>query len=316
MTGTAPPGPECGLPHRPAPSRALHSLPAGTVSRLPRHHQKDPPTLPDTLPEDLIRQLRSLAEDFADVHHLTLRTGLLDDDAVLMPLIARIRTTQSLTNKAITLTLATGDSTIGSTAAGRSAIAHLTDAARQGNNAGGHLLAGIPAATALHRASRSTARPLRTSRTSAHHLAVCRHLSAATSLLRDTPVICLDAAALITATLATSSTVPVPGDALPRLTDPQRAAFRLISQHAVRIRQREGRPPFLDTSVPAPTITATVAALERKGLVTRDTSTSPDDGQELLLTPAGQRALPALVLPTTVPSRATTAPSPPRRPTR
>ncbi|MFC9745231.1 hypothetical protein [Streptomyces niveus] len=106
--------------------------------------------MPDTHPEDLIRQLRSLAEDFADVHHLTLCTGLLDDDATLMPLIARIRTTQTLTNKAITLTLAAGDSTIGPTAAGRRAIEHLTGAARHGNNAGGHLLKGIPAATALH----------------------------------------------------------------------------------------------------------------------------------------------------------------------
>ncbi|MFD6989287.1 hypothetical protein [Streptomyces sp. NPDC059943] len=270
--------------------------------------------MPDTQPEDLIRQLRSLAEDFADVHHLTLRTGLLDDDTVLMPLIARIRTTQSLTNQTLTLTLATGSSTIAATAAGRSTIEHLTGAARQGNDAGGHLLAGIPAATALHRAPRSTPRPARTPRTSIHHLALRRHLSAATGLLRDAPVICLDAAALITA--ATSSTALVPGDVLPRLTDPQLAAFRLISQRAVRIRQREGRPPFLHTSVPAPTVTATVAALERKKLVTRDTGTSLDEGQELVLTPAGQRALPALVLPATAPRRTTPAPAPPRRRTR
>ncbi|EST31651.1 hypothetical protein [Streptomyces niveus] len=272
--------------------------------------------MPDTRPEDLIRQLRSLAEDFADVHHLTQRTGLLDDDTVLIPLIAHIRTTQSLTNQAITLTLATGDSTIRSTAAGRSAIEHLTGAARRGNDAGGHLLAGIPAATALHRAPRSAPRPPRTPRTSAHHLALRRHFKAATNLMRDTPVICLDAAALITATLATSSTVPAPGEVLPRLSDPQRAAFRLISQGAVRIRQREGRPPLLDISVPAPTITATVEALERKKLVTRDTSTSPDEGQELVLTTVGQRALPAIVLRTAAPSRATPAPAQPRRQTR
>ncbi|MEV8426416.1 hypothetical protein [Streptomyces niveus] len=272
--------------------------------------------MPDTRPEDLIRQLRSLAEDFANVHHLTLRTGLLDDDAVLMPLLARIRTTQSLTNQALTLTLATGSSTIAPTAAGRSAIEHLTGAARQGNDAGGHLLAGIPAATALHRAPRSAPKPPRTPRTSIHHLALRRHISAATNLLRDAPVICLDAAALITAALTTSSTALVPGDVLPRLTDPQLAAFRLISQRAVRIRQREGQPPFLDTSVPAPTVTATVAALERKKLVTRDTSTSLDEGQELVLTPAGQRALPALVLPTGAASRTTPAPAPPRRRTR
>ncbi|MFE4613249.1 hypothetical protein ACFRK5_33650 [Streptomyces niveus] len=269
--------------------------------------------MPDTHPEDLVRQLRSLAEDFADVHHLTLCTGLLDDDAVLMPLIARIRTTQTLTNKAITLTLAAGDS-ITATAAGRRAVEHLTGAARQGNDAGGHLLKGIPAATALHRAPRSAPRPLRMPRTSANHLALRRHFSAATGLLRDAPVMCLDAAALVTA--ATTGTVPAPGSVLPRLTDPQLAAFRLISQGAVRIRQREGRPPFLDTSVPAPTVTATVVALERKGLVTRDTSTSPDDGQELILTPAGQRALPALVLPATAPSRATPVPVQPRRRTR
>ncbi|MFF2941339.1 hypothetical protein ACFVSQ_16005 [Streptomyces niveus] len=267
--------------------------------------------MPDTHPEDLIRQLRSLAEDFADVHHLTLRTGLLDDDAVLMPLLARIRTTQSLTNQALTLTLTTSDSTIAATAAGRSAIEHLTGAARQGNDAGGYLLAAIPAATALHRAPRSAPKPPRTPRTSIHHLALRRHISAATNLLRDAPVICLDAAALITA--ATSSTVPVLGDVLPRLTDPQRAAFRLISQRAVRIRQYEGRPPFLHTSVPAPTITATVAALERKKLVTRDTSTSPDEGQELILTTTGQRALPALVLPAAASSRTTPPPAPPRR---
>ncbi|MFD4119036.1 hypothetical protein ACFWSJ_37040 [Streptomyces niveus] len=266
--------------------------------------------MPDTHPEDLIRQLRALAEDFADVHHLTLCTGLLDDDAILMPLIARIRTTQTLTNKAITLTLATGDSPVGPTAAGRRAIEHLTGAARHGNNAGGHLLKGIPAATALHRAPR----PARAPRTSANHLALRRHFHAATGLLRDAPVMCLDAAALITA--ATTGTVPAPGSVLPRLTDPQLAAFRLISQGAVRIRQREGRPPFLDTSVPAPTVTATVVALERKGLVTRDTRTSTDDGQELVLTPAGQRALPALVLPATAPSRAAPAPAPPRRRTR
>ncbi|WP_159392542.1 hypothetical protein [Streptomyces niveus] len=217
--------------------------------------------MPDTQPEDLIRQLRSLAEDFADVHHLTL---------------------------------ATGSSTIAATAAGRSAIEHLTGAARQGNDAGGYLLAGIPAATALHRAPRSTPRPARTPRNSIHHLALRRHLSAATGLLRDAPVICLDAAALITA--ATSSTALVPGDVLPRLTDPQLAAFRLISQRAVRIRQREGRPPFLHTSVPAPTVTATVAALERKKLVTRDTGTSLDEGQELVLTPAGTRESPARLL--------------------
>ncbi|WP_329074960.1 hypothetical protein [Streptomyces niveus] len=271
--------------------------------------------MPDSRPEDLIRQLRSLAEDFADVHHLTQRTGLLDDDAVLMPLIARIRTTQSLTNKAITLTLAVGDSTTGSTAAGRSAIEHLTGAARRGNDAGGHLLAAIPAATALHRTPRSGPRRPRTPRTSAHHLALRRHIGAATNLLRDTPVICLDAAALITATLATSSKAATP-EALPRLTDPQRAAFRLISQGAVRIRQREGRAPFLDISVPAPTITATVAALERKKLVTRDTSTSPDEGQELILTAVGQSALPAIVLRTDAPSRTTPAPAPPRRRTR
>ncbi|MFF5090352.1 hypothetical protein [Streptomyces niveus] len=272
--------------------------------------------MPDTRPEDLIRQLRSLAENFADVHHLTLRTGLLDDADILMPLIARIRTTQSLTNKAITLTLATGDSTIGSTAAGRSAIEHLTGAARQGNDAGGHLLAGIPAATALHRTPRNAPQPPRTPRTSTHHLALRRHLSAATNLLQDTPVICLDAAALITATLATPNKAAAPGEVLPQLTDPQRAAFRLISQGVVRIRQPEGRPPFLVTSVPAPTVTATVAALERKKLVTRDTSTSLDEGQELILTPAGQRALPALVLPTAAASRATPAPAPPRRRTR
>ncbi|MFE3249958.1 hypothetical protein [Streptomyces sp. NPDC059209] len=291
--------------------------------------------MPDTHPEDLIRQLRSLAEDFADVHHLTLRTGLLDDDAVLMPLLSRIRTTQSLTNQALTLTLATGSSTIAGTAAGRSAIEHLTGAARQGNDAGGYLLAGIPAATALHRAPRSAPKPPRTPRTSIHHLALRRHISAATGLLRDAPVICLDAAALITAatgllrdapvicldaaaliTAATSSTALVPGDVLPRLTDPQLAAFRLISQRAVRIRQREGRPPFLHTSVPAPTVTATVAALERKKLVTRDTGTSLDEGQELVLTPAGQRALPALVLPTAAASRTTPAPAPPRSRTR
>ncbi|MEV8351888.1 hypothetical protein ACFVTT_24490 [Streptomyces niveus] len=270
--------------------------------------------MPDTHPEDLIRQLRSLAEDFADVHHLTLCTGLLDDDAILMPLIARIRTTQTLTNKAITLTLAAGNS-ITATAAGRRAIEHLTGAARHGNNAGGHLLKGIPAATALHRAPRSAPRPLRTPRTSANHLALRRHFSAATGLLRDAPVMCLDAAALVTAALATSSTAAGP-EVLPRLTDPQLAAFRLISQGAVRIRQREGRPPFLATSVPAPTVTATVAALERKKLVTRDTRTSLDEGQELLLTPAGQRALPALVLRTTAPSRATPTPTPPRRRTR
>lgn len=132
--------------------------------------------MPDTHPEDLIRQLPSLAEDFADVHHLTLCTGLLDDDAILMPLIARIRTTQSLTNKAITLALATGDS-ITSTTAGRRAIEHLTGAARHGNNAGGHLLKGIPAATALHRSPRSAPRPLRTPRTSANHLALRRHFT-------------------------------------------------------------------------------------------------------------------------------------------
>lgn len=271
--------------------------------------------MPDIRPEDLIRQLRSLAEDFADVHHLTLCTGLLDDADILMPLIARIRTTQSLTNQAITLTLATGDSTLAATAAGRSAIEHLTGAARQGNDAGGHLLAGIPAATALHRAPRSAPRPPRTPRTSAHHLALRRHFNAATNLLRDTPVICLDAAALITATLATSSTAGAP-EVLPRLSDPQRAAFRLISQGAVRIRQREGRAPFLVTSVPAPTVTATVEALERKKLVTRDTSTSPDEGQELVLTTVGQRALPAIVLRTVAPSRATPAPAQPRRRTR
>ncbi|MFE3117168.1 hypothetical protein [Streptomyces niveus] len=269
--------------------------------------------MPDTHPEDLIRQLRSLAEDFADVHHLTLCTGLLDDDAILMPLIARIRTTQTLTNQTITLTLAAGNS-ITATTAGRHAIEHLTGAARHGNNAGGHLLKGIPAATALHRAPRSAPRPLRTPRTSANHLALRRHFRAATGLLRDAPVMCLDAAALITA--ATTRTVPAPGAVLPRLTDPQLAAFRLISQGAVRIRQREGRTPFLDTTVPAPTVTATVVALERKGLVTRDTRTSPDDGQELVLTPAGQRALPAIVLRTTAPSRATPAPAPPRRRTR
>ncbi|MFB8352940.1 hypothetical protein [Streptomyces niveus] len=267
--------------------------------------------MPDTRSEDLIQQLRSLAEDFADVHHLTLCTGLLDDDAVLMPLISRIRTTQSLTNKAITLALAAGDSPVGPTTAGRRAIEHLTGAARQGNDAGGHLLKGIPAATALHRSPRNAPRPLRTPRTSANHLALRRHFHAATGLLRDAPIICLDAAALITAALATSNTVP--GAVLPRLTDPQIAAFRLISQGAVRIRQREGRPPFLHTSVPAPTVTATVAALERKKLVTRDTSTSLDEGQELILTSAGQRALPALVLPATAPSRATPAPAPPRR---
>ncbi|TFI21342.1 hypothetical protein [Streptomyces sp. 4R-3d] len=271
--------------------------------------------MPDTRPEDLIRQLRSLAEDFADVHHLTQRTGLLDDDAILMPLIARIRTTQSLTNKAITLTLAVGDSTTGSTTAGRSAIAHLTGAARRGNDAGGHLLAAIPAATALYRTPRSAPRPPRTPRTSAHHLALRRHSNAATNLLWDTPVICLDAAALITATLTTPTTAAAP-EALPRLTDPQRAAFRLISQGAVRIRQREGQAPLLDISVPAPTITATVEALERKKLVTRDTSTSPDDGQKLVLTTVGQSALPAIVLRTTAPSRPTPAPAPPRRRTR
>ncbi|MFE6031622.1 hypothetical protein [Streptomyces niveus] len=269
--------------------------------------------MPDTHSEDLIRQLRSLAEDFADVHHLTLCSSLLDDDAILMPLIARIRTTQTLTNQTITLILAAGDS-ITATAAGRRAIEHLTSAARHGNNAGGHLLKGIPAATALHRAPRSAPRPLRTPRTSANHLALHRHFSAATGLLRDAPVMCLDAAALVTAALATSSTLP--GAVLPRLTDPQLAAFRLISQGAVRIRQGEGRPPCLDTSVPTPTVTATVAALERKGLVTRDTRTSPDDGQELVLTSAGQRALPALVLPATAPSRATPAPTPPRGRTR
>lgn len=273
---------------------------------------KDPPTLSDTRPEDLIRQLRSLAEDFADVHHLTLRTGLLDDDAVLMPLIARIRTTQSLTNQAITLALATGDAAIGSTTCGRRAIEYLTGAARQGNDAGGQLLAAIPAATALHHTPRSAPRTPRTPRTSAHHLALRRHFSAATTLLRDTPVICLDAAALVTATLATRH----PDAVLPRLTDPQLAAFRLISQGAVRIREREGRPPFLDINVPAPTITATVVALERKKLVTRDTSTSPDEGQELVLTTGGQRALPALVLRTTAPSRIPPAPAPPRRRTR
>lgn len=267
--------------------------------------------MPDTRPQDLIRQLRSLAEDFADVYHLALRTGLLDDNAVLMPLIARIRTTQSLTNHAITLTLATGGSTIGSTAAGRRAIEHLTGAARQGNDAGGHLLAAIPAATALHRAPRSAPRPPRTPRTSAHHLALRRHFSTATNLLRDTPVICLDAAALITAALTTSATDS--GTVLPRLTDPQRAAFRLISQGAVHIRQPEGRPPFLDISVPAPTITTTVAALERKRLVTRDTSTGLDEGQELVLTADGQRALPAIVLRTTPPSRLTPAPAASRR---
>ncbi|MFD4767273.1 hypothetical protein [Streptomyces niveus] len=270
--------------------------------------------MPDTHPEDLIRQLRSLAEDFADVHHLTLCTGLLDDDAILMPLIARIRTTQTLTNKAITLTLAAGDS-ITATAAGRRAIEHLTGAARHGNNAGGHLLKGIPAATALHRAPRSAPRPARTPRTSANHLALRRHFSAATGLLLDTPVMCLDAAALVTAALATGSTDAAP-EVLPRLTDPQIAAFRLISQRAVRIRQREGQPPFLATIVPTPTVTATVVALERKGLVTRDTRTSPDDGQELLLTPAGQRALPTIVLRTTAPSRTTPAPTTPRRRTR
>ncbi|MEV8289683.1 hypothetical protein [Streptomyces niveus] len=110
--------------------------------------------MPDTHPEDLIRQLRSLAEDFADVHHLTLCAGLLNDDAILMPLIARIRTTQTLTNQTITLTLAAGDS-ITATTAGWHAIEHLTGAARHGNNAGGHLLKGIPAATALHRAPRA-----------------------------------------------------------------------------------------------------------------------------------------------------------------
>ncbi|MFD4118639.1 hypothetical protein ACFWSJ_35025 [Streptomyces niveus] len=272
--------------------------------------------MPDTHPEDLIQQLRSLAEDFANVHHITLCTGLLDDDAILMPLIARIRTTQTLTNKAITLALAAGDSTIAATTAGRSAIEHLTGAARQGNDAGGHLLKGIPAATALHRSLRSAPRPPRMPRTSANHLALRRHFSAATGLLRDAPVMCLDAAALVTAALATSNTLPVPGAVLPRLTDPQLAAFRLISQGAVRIRQREGRPPFLDTSVPAPTVTATVVALERKGLVTRDTSTSLDEGQELILTPAGQRALPALVLPATASSRATPVLVQPRRRTR
>ncbi|MFD3522225.1 hypothetical protein [Streptomyces sp. NPDC058653] len=270
--------------------------------------------MPDTRSEDLIRQLRSLAEEFADDHHLTLCTGLLDDTDILMPLIARVRTTQSLTNKAITLALATGDAAIGSTAAGRGAIEHLTGAACQGNDAGGHLLAAIPAATALHHTPRSAPRPPRTPRTSANHLALRRHFSAATALLRDTPVMCLDAAALVTATLTTSA--PDSGIVLPRLTDPQRAAFRLISQRAVRIRQREGQPPFLATSVPAPIITATVAALERKGLVTRDTRTGPEDGQELLLTPAGQRALPAIVLRTTAPSRTTPASAPPRRRTR
>ncbi|MFE6031632.1 hypothetical protein [Streptomyces niveus] len=270
--------------------------------------------MPDTHPEELIRQLRSLAEDFADVHHLTLCTGLLDDTDILMPLISRIRTTQSLTYKAITLTLSAGDS-ITATAAGRRAVEHLTSAARHGNDAGGHLLKGIPAATALHRAPRSAPRPARTPRTSANHLALRRHFSAATGLLRDAPVMCLDAAALVTAALATGGTAAAP-EVLPRLTDPQRAAFRLISQGAVRVRQREGRPPFLDTSVPTPTVTATVAALERKGLVTRDTSTSLEEGQELVLTPAGQRGLPALVLPATSSSRATPAPAPPRRRTR
>ncbi|MET9556797.1 hypothetical protein [Streptomyces sp. NPDC006645] len=268
--------------------------------------------MPATRPEELIRQLRSLAEDFADVHHLTQRTGMLDDDAILMPLIARIRTTQSLTSHATTLTLAVGDTSVAATMYGRSAIEHLTGAARQGNDASGHLLAGIPAATALHRAPHSSPSPPRSPRTSVHHLALRRHLSAATSLLREAPVICLDAAALITATLTTPTTAAAP--VLPRLTDPQRAAFRLISQGAVRIRQREGRPPFLDISVPAPTITATVEALERKKLVTRDTSSSPDDGQEFLLTPDGQSALPALVLPAAdAASRATPAPAPPRR---
>ncbi|MFB8440491.1 hypothetical protein ACFC7A_15740 [Streptomyces niveus] len=270
--------------------------------------------MPDTRPEDLIRQLRSLTEDFADVYHLTLRTGLLNDDAILMPLIARIRTTQSLTNQAITLALATGDSTIASTAAGRRAIEKLTGAACQGNDASGHLLAAIPAATALHHTPRSAPRPLRTPRTSSHHLALWRHFHAATGLLRDTPVVCLDAAALVTATLTTSA--PDSGIELPRLTDPQRAAFRLISQGAVRIRQPEGRPPFLDISVPAPTITPTVVALERKKLVTRDTSTTLDEGQELVLTPGGQRALPSIVLQATAPSRRTPAPAPPRRRTR
>lgn len=270
----------------------------------------------DTRPEDLIGQLRSLAEDFAAVHHLTLRTGLLDDADILMPLIARIRTTQSLTNQAITLALATGDAAIGSTAHGRRAIEHLTGAARQGNDAGGHLLAAIPAATGLHHIPRGAPRPPRTLGTSIHHLALHRHFHAATGLLRDTPVICLDAAALVTATLATRHAAPDTGGVLPRLTDPQRAAFRLISQGAVRILQREGRPPFLDISIPAPTITTTVVALERKGLVTRDTSTSPDDGQELILTLGGQRALPVIVLQATAPSRRTPAPAPPRRRTR
>ncbi|WP_069629584.1 hypothetical protein [Streptomyces niveus] len=270
--------------------------------------------MPDTRPEDLIRQLRSLAEDFADVHHLTQRTSLLDDDTVLMPLIARIRTTQSLTNKAITLTLAIGDTSVAATTCGRSAIEHLTGAARWGNDAGGHLLAAIPAASALYRIPPTAPRPRRTTRTSVHHVALRRHISAATNLLRTAPVICLDAAALITATLATDRTVPAPGDVLlPRLTDPQRAAFRLISQGAVRIRQCGGLPPFLVTSVPVPTITATVEALERKKLVTRDTSTSLDEGQKLVLTTVGQRALPAIVLQTVAPGRATPAPALPRR---
>lgn len=143
-----------------------------------------------------------------------------------------------------------------------------------------------------------------------------RSLAALTVLLH------FDQAAATPPTKATTATAgrhtdPAPttapqanGSSPPKLTGPQKTALRLIQRGYVRIQEFRIGKPTVDAGISTRISMATINALQSKGLIRRDTTTSLYHGQRLLLTPAGHAAYTAMnAAPATPPAPTPGAPA-------